>query len=220
MDIIPLGLSSFRFKTKTVSVVTDPYDPEMVGLKFPKHTTADIITVSHPHPDHNFISGVEPVEGSKAPVAFLWPGEFEAKGIDIIGTPTFHDNKNGAERGTNTIFEFVIDGIHLVHCGDLGHTLSEAQLESIENCHILFVPVGGVYTIDAEGARQVVEKLEPDIVIPMHYQRPGLNPKVFGTLSPVTNFLKEMGQEAVTPVGKLTITKDKLPDKLQVVVLE
>lgn len=219
MDIIPLGLSSFKLKGKTASVVCDPYDSAMVGLKFPKHTSADIVTVSHGHPDHNCISIVEAANGSK-PIVFEGPGEYEARGVEITGVETFHDAKNGAERGKNTIFRVDIDGISVVHCGDLGHRLTDEQIEHIENTDILLIPVAGTYTIDAEAAAEVINQLEPMIVIPMHYKRAGMNEKIFGQLSTCEVFLKEIGQEKVEPVSKLSVTKDKLPQEMQVVVLE
>lgn len=219
MDILPLGLSAFKLKGKKVSVVCDPYDPTMTGLKFPKHTSAAIVTISHTHPDHNNSEIVENPEGGEK-VIFAGPGEYEAQGVEVIGIATFHDGKNGAERGSNIVYQITIDGVHIVHCGDLGHTLTDEQAEHIEACDVLLVPVGGVYSLDAKEAAKVVAQIEPSIVVPMHYQQPGLDPKVFGTLAPVSQFLKEMGQENIAAQSKLTITKDKLPAELQVMVLE
>src|SRR3989344_7371081 len=98
MDIIHLGHSSFRIKGKKASVVTDPFNPQMVGMKFPK-IEAEIVTVSHGHTDHNYIEGVE---GEK--MIIQGPGEYEIKGVKIIGLSTFHDDKNGVERGRNTVY--------------------------------------------------------------------------------------------------------------------
>lgn len=218
MDIIPLGLSSFKFKGKSASLVTDPFDSEMVGLKFPKHTSAHIITISHGHKDHNNPHLVEAEDDTK--IVFTGPGEYEVRGVEITGILTYHDDKNGSERGKNTLYRIDIDGISIVHAGDLGHTLSEEQVESLDNIDILLIPVGGVFTVDAATAMKVITQLEPKIVIPMHYRTPGLNPKIFGELAPVTQFLKEIGQEGVTPVPKLKVTKDSLPLETQVVILE
>lgn len=218
MDIIPLGLSSFKLKGKTASVVCDPYDQAMVGLKFPKHTTAHIVTISHDHPDHNNAAVVEPEEGSV--VVFKGPGEYEARGVEITGVPTYHDEKNGAERGRNTLYRIDIDGISILHCGDLGHKLTEEQEEALPNIDVLLIPVGGLYSLDARTANEVVTQLEPNIVIPMHYHVSGLNAKVFGGLAPVSQFLKEIGQETVAPTSKFKVTKDSLPAETQVVVLE
>ncbi len=218
MDIIPLGHAAFKLKGKSASVVCDPYNPDMVGLKFPKHTTADIITVSHAHPDHDF---TEIVETTEEKIVFAGPGEYEARGVEVMGIGVFHDTKEGGERGGNTIFRIDIDGVSVIHCGDLGHKLTEAQVEHIDNADIVLIPVGGFYTIDAHTAAEVVKQLEPYIVIPMHYQRPGLNQKMFSSLAPVSEFIKEMGQETITPLPKLSITKDKLTSETtQIVVLE
>lgn len=219
MDIIPLGHAAFKLKGKICSVVTDPYDPEMVGLKFPRHTTADIVTISHGHKDHNFSAVVESEAGSEK-IVLTGPGEYEVKGVDVTGIATYHDNKEGAERGKNTLYKIEIDGIKIVHCGDLGHKLTPVQVELIDDVDVLLVPVGGFYTIDGATAAEVVTQLEPSIVIPMHYQMSGLDAKVFGQLTPVTNFLKEIGQETVLPQPKLKVTKDSLPLETQVVILE
>lgn len=209
MDITHLGHASFKIKGKKAAVVTDPYE-ESIGLKLPK-TNADILTVSHAHRDHNATNlvGGEPfiVDG---------PGEYEIKGVKIAGVPSFHDAKEGGERGKNTIFNIKMDGLWICHLGDLGQNeLTNSQMESIGGVDILLVPVGGVYTIDATTASKIVTELEPKVVIPMHYQEEGSNIK----LEPVEKFLKEMGAEKTQSQTKLTISKEKLPDELEVVLL-
>ena len=138
----------------------------------------------------------------------------------MVGVEAFHDGKNGAERGKNTIYKIEMEGISLVHLGDLGHKLTEGQTEILSGVDVLFIPVGGIYTIDAQTAAEVATQLEPSIIIPMHYQRAGLNPQAFAELAPVSNFLKEMGKEGIVPQPKLKVTKDTLPQETQVVVLE
>lgn len=219
MDITYLGHSSFRLKGKRATVVTDPFNPEKVGLKFPKNIAADIVTISHNHDDHNFSVVIDNIENAEK-VVFNGVGEYEARGVEVIGIPTFHDNKDGSERGNNTIYTIEIDGIYVVHCGDLGHVLKDAQVDLIENCDILLIPVGGVYTIDAEKAAKIVTQLEPSVVIPMHYQSQGLDPKLFAELAPVSEFLREMGAETVVPITKYSVTREKLPQEMQVMVFE
>lgn len=214
MEITYLGHSSFRIRGKNATVVTDPYDGAIVGMKFPKHVAADIVTVSHDHGDHNAVSEIE---GS--PFVVNGAGEYEVKGVGVVGLSAFHDDEKGAKRGRNTLYRIEIDGIAIVHLGDLGHTLSTKEIDELDGVSILLVPVGGVYTIDATQAVAVVNEIEPSIVIPMHYGRPELDQKSFGGLSPVAAFLKEIGKD-VTPQAKLTLTKDKLPAEMQVVVLE
>ena len=147
------------------------------------------------------------------------PGEYEVKGVSIFGIPTYHDNKQGEERGQNTVFVIKIDSIIICHLGDLGHKLTEDQVGQIGNIDILMVPVGGNYTIDAEAAALVVASLEPKVVIPMHYNIPGMAPQLAEKLAPVEDFVKEMGIEPVKDT-KYSVMSDKLPTEVQVVVLE
>ena len=215
MEITALGLSSFKLRGKQATVVTDPYDSKAVGLKFPKNVEADVITVSHDHPDHNEISAVV-----GKPFVISGPGEYEIKGIMVIGVATFHDETQGADRGKNTIYRIEIDGVKVGHLGDLGHVLSSAQVDGLNGVDVLFVPVGGVYSLDPVKAAQVISDLDPRIVIPMHYNTEGLDAKTYGTLSPVSAFLKQMNKESVVPVSKLSVSKDKFAPEMQVVVLE
>lgn len=213
MEIVWLGHSSFRIKGKGATIVTDPYDPGKTGLKFPK-VTADIVTVSHDHFDHN--QG-KLVGGN--PKVLTGPGEYEVSGVSIFGIASYHDDKEGEERGKNTIYRMSVDGVRVCHLGDLGHKLGDEQLEAVGDIDVLLVPVGGVYTIDAGAASEVVSSLEPRVVIPMHYQIKGLNPEIFKELDGVDKFVKELGIEP-THDSKYNTTVDKLPDEMQLVVLE
>lgn len=215
MDITPLGHASFKIRGKHVTLVTDPFVSDMVGLKFPKHTSCDIVTVSHEHEDH---SAVSQIEGS--PFVVSGPGEYEIKGVGIVGLPTWHDAENGTSRGANTIYRMEIDKVVVAHLGDLGHILSAEQIDELDGVDILCIPVGGIYTLGPKEAAEVIGEIEPKIVIPMHYGRRQLKAQSFGKLAPVGDFLKEIGKEAVSPQVKLTISKDKLPTEMQVVVLE
>ncbi len=213
MEIIRLGHASFRIKGKTGSVVTDPFDPQIVGIKFPK-VDSRIVTISHNHSDHNYKAGV-----LGNPVVIEGPGEYEIADIFIHGVTTYHDSKNGEERGKNTIYNIEIDGIHVAHLGDLGHKLSDTQIDQLGDVDIVLIPVGGVYTINFEIAAEIVAKLEPRVVIPMHYKEDRLNQQMFGALAAVDEFFKEMGKEKQI-LPKLNVTKDKLPQELQVIALE
>ena len=215
MDITSLGHSSFKIKTKNATIVTDPYDGSSVGIKFPKNITADIVTISHDHEDHNAQMNID-----GRPFVVQGPGEYEIKGVSMTGLATYHDNEKGAKRGRNTVYRITADGISMVHLGDLGHMLASDDIELLDGVDVLFIPVGGVYTIDVQAAAHVAGDLEPTIIIPMHYYRSILDQKTFGSLSPVDAFLKEMGKEGTTIVSKLTITRDKLPEEMQIVVLE
>lgn len=214
MEITYFGHSSFKLRGKQAVVVTDPFNPDFIGLKFPK-TEADAVTVSHEHEDHNFISLVE-----GTPIIISGPGEYEVKGVKITGVSAYHDGEKGAQRGKNTVYRIQMDGITLAHCGDLGHKFDDGQLEELAGANILMVPVGGFYTIDASVASEVVSQIDPDIIIPMHYFRPNLKSQIAEKLAGVDVFLKQMGKEGIVPLPKLSITKDKLPPEPMVVVLE
>jgi L-ascorbate metabolism protein UlaG (beta-lactamase superfamily) len=214
MDIYWYGQALFKLKGKSATVVIDPYDPEMIGLKAPKPSELegiDAVLVTHPHKDHSNTALL-----SGEPIVINGPGEYEIKGVSITGVGLYHDKTQGSERGKNTVYHLSIDGLNIVHCGDLGHTLTDEQISEIGATDILLVPVGSVYTIDGKEASEVVAQLEPKIIIPMHYGGlPGLKPPLEG----VDKFLKEMGAEQVVPQNKFTVTKDKLPDEPTVVVL-
>ena len=211
MEISFLGQAAFRLKGKTTTVVTDPFDPEFVGLKFPK-VEADIVTISHDHKDHNSALSVE-----GTPFLIQGPGEYEIKETAVVGVRGWHDDKDGGERGTNTLYNITIDGLKVAHLGDLGQKeLTQNQVELLGTVDILLIPVGSVYTIDASSAAKITAQLEPKIIIPMHYFLPGLKFQ----LDPVDKFLKEMGQEEVNREVKLVITPDRLPEEPKVIVLE
>ncbi|KKU91856.1 MAG: Zn-dependent hydrolase of the beta-lactamase fold-like protein [Microgenomates group bacterium GW2011_GWA1_48_10] len=215
MDIYPLGHSSFRIKGKNATVVTDPFDPEMVGLKFPKVEEVDVVTVSHDHKDHD---AVRLLPGS--PFVVRGPGEYEVKRVTISGVSTWHDDKGGQERGKNVVYRLTIDGVNVCHLGDLGHKLTDGQVDEIGNVDVLFVPVGGFFTIDSKTAAAVVAQIEPRVVIPMHYYRSGMAETFKEKIVGVEDFLREMGAEEVVPVPKYGTSKERLPETTTVVVLE
>jgi L-ascorbate metabolism protein UlaG (beta-lactamase superfamily) len=192
--------------------VTDPYDTSMVGLKYPK-VEADIVTISHNHSDHN---KKENIAGN--PKLVSGPGEYEIKGVSIFGTRSFHDKKQGAERGENTIYTIVMDGITLCHLGDLGHKISEEQEEAIGNVDILFVPTGGFYTIGPEEATEIVSIIDPKVVIPMHYKVLGMT-QIFDNLLEVVEFEKSVGLEALKMEKYVVSLKDKLPEERTLIEL-
>ena len=194
--------------------MTDPFDPEVVGFKFPK-TEAEIVTVSHQHRDHNFVSAV-----SGDFVVVSGPGEYEIRGVKISGIPAFHDDKDGQVRGKNTIFRIEMDGITLVHLGDLGHKLNDQITEKLDAVDVLMIPVGGYYTIDPSLASQIITALEPSIIIPMHYSTANMNKELAAKIADVSVFLKEIGKEKTVPMPKLTVTKDRIGTEPEVFVLE
>ena len=209
VDITWLGHSCFRIRGSQSVIITDPYPPDL-GYSLGKHS-ARIVTVSHQHPSHSYVKGID-----GEPRLVTGPGEYEISGILIIGIATFHDAKRGSERGKNTIYLMEVDGISVCHLGDLGHVLTAEQIEEIDDVDVLLLPVGGVSTIDAPMAAEVIRQLEPKAVVPMHYKTPVLNRE----LEPVENFLKEMGMEQINSQPKLSLTKSNLPANTQVFVLD
>jgi L-ascorbate metabolism protein UlaG (beta-lactamase superfamily) len=189
-------------------VITDPFSPDS-GYSLGKQT-ADIVTVSHQHPSHAYTQGI-----GGEPRIIKGPGEYEISGVLIIGIATFHDTQGGQTRGKNTVYVMEIDGITLCHLGDLGHVLTSEQVEEIGDIDVLLLPVGGVSTINAAMAAEVIRQLEPKAVVPMHYKTPLLKRE----LDPVETFLKEMGMDQVEPRPKLSVTKSNLPLSTQVFLL-
>jgi|TARA_B100000315_G_C14509717_1_gene556382 L-ascorbate metabolism protein UlaG (beta-lactamase superfamily) len=209
MDINWLGHSCFRIKGAQATVITDPYSPDL-GYTLGK-PTARIVTVSHQHPGHSYVQGID-----GDPKTVTGPGEYEIGDILIIGLTTFHDGDKGEKRGKNTIYLMEVDEISICHLGDLGHVLTTQQVEEIEKVDVLLLPVGGVSTIDAPMAAEVVRQLEPKLVVPMHYKTEALNRE----LEPVDRFLKEMGVKEVSSKPKLSVTKASLPLSTQVFLLD
>ncbi|MBI3290534.1 MBL fold metallo-hydrolase [Candidatus Microgenomates bacterium] len=217
MEITWVGQACFRLKGKTATVVTDPFDPKMIGLSLPK-MTADIVSVSHEHGDHNNSGAVRGNE--LAPKILKGPGEYEVKGVSIHGVASWHDMTGGQERGKNTIFVVEVDGVRIVHLGDLGQEkLTEEQLAEIGDVDVLLIPVGGFYTIDAQAAVEIVAQIEPKVVIPMHYGVAGMNSELAVKLAPVDNFIKALGavpKNMTTYQAKI----ETLPQEMELVILE
>ncbi|MDH5532919.1 MAG: MBL fold metallo-hydrolase [Candidatus Pacebacteria bacterium] len=216
MEITYLGHSSFKLKGSEGTVVTDPFDG-YVGFNMPS-ASADIVTVSHDHKDHNNTKPISGTARRKSPFIVDHPGEYEVGGISVFGVKTAHDDNGGVERGDNTVYSILIDGVKVCHLGDLGHELTQAQLSEIGSVDILLCPVGGVFTIDPKMAVKTIQALEPSYIIPMHYKTPKHDTNVFGELNTLEEFLKEYGAE-VTPEAKLSTTKERLPEETELVVL-
>lgn len=212
MDITYLGHSSFKLRGKTASVITDPFDPKFVGLKYPSGE-ADIVTVSHNHDDHNQSQLIKNVR-----MTVEGPGEYEISGISIVGIPSFHDTKKGEERGENTIYVFEIDGLRIAHLGDLGCDLTDEQVTALGAIDVLMIPVGGEYTIGPKEAVKVVGEIDPYFVIPMHYKVDGLSSEL-SKLEPVETFLKESGL-TVERMDKFSLKReDILEDQSTKIIL-
>ena len=199
MKISWLGHSCFKIESDGGKIiVTDPFD-EAVGYPLPK-AKADVVTVSHDHHDHNHVAAI-----GGNPAVVRGPGKKAAAGIEFEGTASYHDDRGGKRRGKNTIFSFEMDGIRVCHLGDLGHLLSEEDAAALGDVDVLMIPVGGVYTLDAGGAKKVVGQIRPKVVIPMHFMTPALTFEV----DPPDRFLS--GQKVERPGTTLEVSKDALP---------
>lgn len=214
IDITWYGQACFKVKGKAASLVFDPYSAQFTGLP-QLRLDADVVCVSHEHQDHNFTEAVGGVE-DKGPFIIEGPGEYEISKVNIVGIDSFHDDQSGSERGSNTIYLATVDDVNIVHLGDLGQSkLAQDQVEQLSSCDVLMIPVGGVYTIGAKDAPDIIAALEPKIIIPMHYKLEGLK----FNLDTVDKFLHAMGKEKPEAQAKLSVARDRLPDEPQIVLL-
>ncbi len=198
MKIRYLGHSCFEITARSgAKIITDPY--QGVGYELPKNLTADIVTVSHGHFDHAYTAGVQ----AKRVLSTLAP--YEEKGVKIYGIPSYHDEVQGAKRGENILFKMEIDGLTLCHMGDIGEEATPALIEKIGKVDALLIPVGGTYTIDGEGAMRYAEKLQPKILLPMHY-RPTDGSLDIANMEPFLALCKKEVKEILN--GELEITTD------------
>ena len=194
-----------------VRIVTDPYTVGG-GIKYaPITEAADVVTVSHDHSDHNNVSAVqgkpEVVKGS---------GTRTIKGIEFRGVATHHDTSQGKDRGLNTVFCFTVDNMSLCHLGDLGHMLDRGQVSEIGAIDILFVPVGGFYTIDAPLASQICAQLKPRVVIPMHFRTPTCAFPIAGA----EDFLKDKQDVTRAEGSDAEFQRETLPTAAKIVLLQ
>ncbi|MFC1870280.1 MBL fold metallo-hydrolase [Chloroflexota bacterium] len=211
MKIKYLAHASFLITSdKGTRIITDPYTPGG-PLSYGKiKEAADIVTQSHDHFDHNDVAAVQ---GN--PELINQSGTTQAKGIKFTGIPTAHDESDGKERGNNIIFCFEVDGIKLCHLGDLGHQLSTQQKTQLGNIDILFIPVGGAFTIDAKGATKLTSQLAPKIIIPMHFK----TDKCELPLARVDEFLQGKTDVTRLEVSEAEFKAGVLPASAQIVVL-
>ena len=200
------GHSCFEI-TNDTPIVTDPHDGRSIGIPAPS-VTADIILVSHNHYDHNSVKTVEK-ENSKV----ITDERKRTIGtIQVSGVTAYHDTDHGAKRGKIVLYRFICDGITFCHLGDLGHELDEKTIQQIGKIDILFIPVGGTYTIDAEQAWKVIYAVKPKIIIPMHYRIEGLSIPVAG----IEPFLEKNKYRLLKVGNEIDIEKDELPKEPEV----
>lgn len=210
MKIQWLGHSCFLMTlSNNVTVVTDPFSDD-IGYKLPK-IKADIVTVSHNHSDHNNLKGVR---GQFK--LFNETGDFIEKNIKMKGIASYHDKVKGLLRGKNIIFKFEIEGLGICHLGDLGHTLNHEQIKQIGKVDILFVPVGGKYTIDAKRANKIIKLLKPRVTIPMHYQTRELK----FSLDSINKFTDNLENVSTLDKNEFEINMDNLKSYSKIIIPE
>ena len=203
MKITWLGHSCFVLESGGFRALLDPYKgvPGLADLAM----EADAVYCSHGHFDHAYTDAITLTTGKGHP--FI-----------VREIPTFHDDKGGALRGRNTVRRFMTGGVSVVHLGDLGHQLTGEQLEAVGPCDVLLLPVGGTYTVDFQGAKQVAEAIGPRVIVPMHYRD---EDRGFDVLTTLEDFLGQYPTELVRrlPGNTLVVEKD-MPKQIAVPVLE
>jgi L-ascorbate metabolism protein UlaG (beta-lactamase superfamily) len=210
MKIKWLGHAAFLIASDSgTRIITDPYKPAN-DLKYGEiKESADIVTVSHEHTDHNNAAAVQ---GSPQ----VTRKTTEAKGIKFKGIPSYHDDAGGSKRGNNTIFCFEIDGVNVCHAGDLGHTLSDKQMAELGKIDVLLIPVGGFYTIDAKAASQVCDQIKPQVIIPMHYKTDKIDFPIVG----VEEFLQGKNNVTRLDSSEVEIKAGEMSANTQIMVLK
>ncbi len=208
MEITWFGKACFRLRGRGGSVLTDPFAPE-AGYRLPR-MAASLVTVSHDDEGHNYSRIAR-----DNPYVIQGPGEYEVGGVFVIGVSTYHDDKQGAERGKNTSYLIEFEDMAICHLGDLGHLPTQEQIEELDGIDILMIPVGGKEVLTSARAAEVVNLLEPKLVIPMRYRIADMDKE----MATVTRFLSEMNAKEVDAQEALRVTASQLPDDTQVVVL-
>jgi L-ascorbate metabolism protein UlaG (beta-lactamase superfamily) len=215
MKIKWYGHASFLLTSdQGTQIITDPYEPGGFGGAIaygPIPDEADIVLVSHDHADHNYVRGLR-----GKPQVIKGNGPHKANGMEFKGIAAFHDGRKGSERGPNTIFCFTLDGVNVCHLGDLGHVLSEQEARQIGPVDVLLMPVGGVYTIDPAQAAQTAQKINPKIIIPMHYKTPHCG----FPLANAEDFTSGKAGVRAIKGSEVEIKKEKLPQAIEIIVLQ
>ncbi|MDP8221252.1 MAG: MBL fold metallo-hydrolase [Candidatus Stygibacter frigidus] len=173
------GHSFWKITTDKISIVIDPFTD--IGYNMDIDVSADVLLSSHDHFDHN---NIDLIKGN--PLILKEAGKFEHGNSKFELIQVWHDKKNGKQRGKNLLMKFTVGGKTFLHCGDLGHMPSPEIIGTLKNIDVLLLPVGGIFTIDAQEAIELVKIIKPKIIFPMHYDTPALN----FDLAPVDDFLK------------------------------
>lgn len=218
-----LGHSCFYIRSsKGTSLVIDPYS-DYIPYQFP-NLEADVVVMSHEHRDHNAayrLAGNPLIVKRTSPYAVEQELNIPHSGekLTFYGVPTNHDNFNGRRRGPNTVWHFYWEGVHFVHLGDLGHLLTDEQINQISKADVLFVPVGGNATLGPAEAGLVINQLHPNLIFPMHYKTAKIEHMGFCD-NTLEDFLLRMDNVQDQASMSMDIDMAKLPEKQQVIVLK
>jgi L-ascorbate metabolism protein UlaG (beta-lactamase superfamily) len=208
-EITWYGHACFAIRSRDVTVLMDPV-PESSGYDI-GNPSADIVTVSHDHTGHSALDKVQP--GYRL---LNGPGEYEIQEVLINGIQTYHDAERGKKHGKNTVYVIELEELVICHLGDIGHVLTEQQVEQISSVDILLVPAGGGPTITPSQAAEVIAQIEPGIVIPMQFR----TEKGDFEREPVDGFLREMASAEHETLDRLRVRKSDIGESARVVVLE
>lgn len=209
MKIKWLGHSCFLITNQRgINILTDPFDSTL-GYQMTKEKI-NIITISHEHYDHNNTMGIK-----GKPVVLKGAVNRDTHKIIFKGIPSYHDSAFGKYRGNNTIFVIRTDEMALCHLGDLGHLLEDTQLTELGKIDILFIPIGGYYTLNHIQANQVIEQVKPRIVLPMHYKTDAIK----WSLDPLAVFLDKKQNIKIIGSNTLEVGNQSLPEKTAIYVL-
>ncbi len=212
MIIKYVGHSCFLIKSNSgTSVLTDPYKSGAYGgaLTYaPIADCADIVTLSHEHEDHADLHGLP-----NQPLVVRT--ECRAMGLNFDVVESFHDNAQGKDRGRNRIFLFTMDDIRFAHLGDLGEVLTEEQIQELGKIDVLFIPVGGRFTIDPVEATRVVEQLNPKIAIPMHFK----TEKCGFPIEEVDPFLQGKSHVKRSPTSEVGLSMEDMPSECTILFI-
>lgn len=206
MRLVWHGHSCFEIDDGDVTVVIDPHDGRSLGIK-PPSASADLVLMTHDHYDHSAFRVIRGIHDDFLAV----DGRFSSRGLTIDGFPTFHDLECGGKFGSNTMYRFTIDGISVCHCGDIGAMPSDEILDELQGTDILLVPVGEINTLCIEALNEMISRISPKVVIPMHYHVCGLSLP----LRNLDRFMDSFSGNVDYVGGEMDISHDELPQRTE-----
>jgi L-ascorbate metabolism protein UlaG (beta-lactamase superfamily) len=205
-----LGHACFMITSASgTRIITDPYTRRSDILYGEINESAEVVTISHEHNDHNNAAAIH-----GQPVILRKSGT--VKNIDFKVIPGFHDDTSGSRRGPDTIFCFTVDGVRICHTGDLGYVPDAKTVDEIGQVDVLMIPAGGTYTIEPETASQIADKINPRVVLPMHY----LTDKIKMPIKGVDVFLKYRKNVKRLDTSELEFELETLPKGTETIVLK